>query len=289
MGKRNMLQNDKLHRVEIKRKEVEKKYEYRGIRTLIKKGHYDLAIVACEEFLQKYPGNSYVLKDYASIVRQQGSPEGALELLSNCQNEGIHNIRERALCYAYMGEYQQALETICNIRCFNDKDKSIVTFCKAKLGKYSEDDSACSCYDIKQAISYDEKVAIEHIKSSNEAAKEANYYCYNEEIDIEQLYYNLQKILPEASPIVNDSLMTKYLFRMQDVGYLEGERTNVLAVTTFPNSFDIMTMIPSFSYPDRLVVNNYDQMLLQKREQKQIKALVRESQIDKFNQRYNRK
>ena len=50
-----------------------------------------------------------------------------------------------------------------------------------------------------------------------------------------------------------------------------------------------MTMIPSFSYPDRLVVNNYDQMLLQKREQKQIKALVRESQIDKFNQRYNRK
>ena len=96
-------------------------------------------------------------------------------------------------------------------------------------------------------------------------------------------------ILPEASPIVNDSLMTKYLFRMQDVGYLEGERTNVLAVTTFPNSFDIMTMIPSFSYPDRLVVNNYDQMLLQKREQKQIKALVRESQIDKFNQRYNRK
>ena len=45
MGKRNMLQNDKLHGVEIKRKEVEKKYEYRGIRTLIKKGHYDLAIV----------------------------------------------------------------------------------------------------------------------------------------------------------------------------------------------------------------------------------------------------
>lgn len=263
------------------RKEI---VEFWKIRKLIEDGKYHLAVSALQDFLQKYPGDSYSLKEYASILRCQGEPEQALMLLSQCESDGEHSIRERAICYIYQEEYEKALLELNHISGVHDKDlKQVESFCRAKLGIETAEDS--KYYSIQQAIEYDEEKAIEHIKNHG---KNCGRDYFNPDIDIKELYYNIQSVLSRATPMINDSLLRYYSFFIKNVGYSQaGNSVNYLLVRVLPNSFDILTM-----FPDSLIrntyINNYTTLLAEVQTEKSPKIIKRESQIDKFNRRYGK-
>ncbi len=217
------------------------KKEYMGIKTLIAKGNYDFALYALEGYLEKYPGNSYALKEYASIVRQRGNPQQALKILSECTKEGIHSIREKAYCYMDMGDYERALEEINKI---DHKTKTcyfVKTFCEWKLGICDQENNS-KAYRVEQLFSFDRQFAIEQIKKIYENGEESSF---SENVDVEKLYDYVESVLPDAKRKYADDVMWHYLFYVDHVGYTNGKKsTNLLEVVSLPESYQILTMYP---------------------------------------------
>ncbi len=265
-----------------KTKAIKKKEEFQGIIRLIQRGNMKLAQSALEEYLEKYPRNSYAIKEYASILRQQGNSLKALEYLSQIEEEKIFTIREKAYCYIYMEEYEKALAEINRATWLDDNMEQAQSFCKAKLGAFRE---LSKSYTTNQFISYDENRAIEYIKQYTDPKKEA---YFEENVDIENLYYNMQKVLPDAEQTLTGNLMRKYIFHLKDVATTaENENINHVTVVVFPTTFDILSICPT-TYQRNVVINDYEGLLSKQEEPRLTKKIERKSQIEKFNQRYHK-
>ncbi len=265
-----------------KTREIKKKEEFQGITHLIQRGNMKLAITALEEYLEKYPGNSYATKEYASILRQQGNPEKALEELAKIEEEKIFTIRERIYCHIYMEEYEKALTELQRVARLDDQMQQAQIFCLAKLNLL---DKSATDYVSRQFISYDENRAIKYIKRYQDSKNDASF---KHNIEIESIYHNMQKILPMAEQTLTGNLMRKYIFYLKDVATgSQNQPINHVTVVVFPTTFDILSMCPT-TYDRNVEINDYEHLLQQKEEPTLVKARTRQSQIEKFNRRYNK-
>ncbi len=266
-----------------KGKEIEKIKAYKGIMELIKNGKTHIALTALEDYLKKYPGNSYGIKEYATILRHYNRVEEALEMLPEDSSD-IHLIRERAICFLYLGNYEKALKEINKLPKNTTENHFIKTLCKVKLGLVSTDRiDPKQAYRISQAVSYSRENAIIHIK---EHTKEAGRSYFNEEVDIEKLYDDIDRLIPKAEPQLSiDPFMTGYLFYVPRVGFNSNDiPLNHLKVATILNTGKILTMFPTEKVY-LTVTNDYPKMMQEAVPVYQ-KQKRRESQIDKFNRKY---
>lgn len=275
-----------------KRKEIDKKNEFWGIKSLIESGNIPFAIQALEEYLKKYPGNSYAIKEYASILRQQGRCEDALALLMQCESEGIHSIRERAFCYYYMGRYEDSLKEalkVCDPTGRDEKLNQVKNFARIKLGRSEE--VTGQFYSVEQLVNYDREKAISQIKKHKMLANTGDCYLTSN-YDLDCLFHNITSLLPIAEPTIVDDFMPYYMFYIKTIGYstVKKDVVNYLKVVTLPNTFDILTMYPAYDIK-KYAINNYAQMLSQKEieDEKGPVMVKRESQVEKFNRRYGKK
>ncbi len=264
---------------EEKRIAKNKIHEFKGIVNLIVNGNYNLAVTTLEGYLKKYPGNSYGIKEYASILRQQGYPEEALKVLSQSTSNKNHVMRERAYCYIAMGDYEKALETLEQMARANPQEEEVKSFCRAKLGCC--DEVELSNYYIRQASSYDKNKAISYIRNNPRNR-------FDHQIKIKELYDNIENILGKSSAVISLDFYRKYYFNIPNVGYVEGEPTNHIAVYTFPDTLEIVNMYPQ-KVSRNVPINDYDKLCHQEEMEKvKTKQIKRESQVDKFNRRYGK-
>ncbi len=274
------------------KKEQNKKREYNGIDSLITKGNYKLALSALDEYLKKYPHNSYATKDYANILRHQGRLDEALSMLEQSDNYSDHILREKGYCYFLKGEYEKAREQLERIRKKDDHIDQAISFCKVKMNDYSEKEIDIKRYSVQQMIHYSEEKALDHLRFHRK--KKYGRAYFDENINVEDLFHNIQKVLPNSIQTWNWDLVSQYVYSIDQVGYdSDGLRTNRLSVMTLPNSYEILTMAPSGSKRN-VEINDYEgmlQSLLPKEEEEPIKQKVmkRQSQIDKFQKRYGKK
>jgi len=263
-----------------------KKREYYAIKELIENGKIELAKLALEKYLEDYPRNSYGLKEYASILRQEGDILQALSLLSESEEVSLHIIKERIFCYIGMEEYELALKEVYKILETSQARNYLESFCKVKLGIC--DASDLRFYTARQAFHYSEEEALQHIKKhTRKRAKGNSGYCYfSPDISIEEIYHNIRNLLPDAQSIITDDFMKCYIFQINGIGYTDEDLpVNHLQVTVLPNSSDIITMFPYIGNKKNNI-NNYNDMLAVREDYQPIKKLKRESQIEKFNRRY---
>ncbi len=250
----------------LKSKEQNKILEFRGITRLIINGNYTLAITALEEYLQKYPGNSYGIKEYASILRQQKMPEEALKILEQSKENAVHIRRERAYSYILMEEYEKALEELSTMPKTTNVIEKAKSYCRAKLNRCSEIE--LSNYYVQQFSSYSEQKAIEYISANP-------YTEFSKNINIEQLYYNIQSILENATPIITRDFLKEYYFRIPQIGQYKDELTNYLLVITTPDSLEILNMVPA-KVERNIFINNYEKLLEDQKKQQKEFATVHE-------------
>jgi len=254
------------------------KEEYDGIKKLIATGKYEFAKTALEDYLKRYPNNSYALKEYACILRHHSQQQEALSLLLQCNSDEVHIIRERAFCYAYAEEYVMALRELTKLYKFTDSEKKLKNFCSAKLGYLPEE--ANQFYGLSQIMNYDSEKVIAHIHNHD----------FSEEVQLEELYYNIRELLPEAKCTIHDDVMMYYIFRIENVGVIEGETVDYVTAVTPPYSTDIFTIYPTQN--ERVVkptVNDYQSLLRSKEKTEEpVKIKQRQSQIEKFNRRYGK-
>lgn len=270
-----------------KKKEANKRTEFQGIKKLLLDGDYRLAIVALEEFLDKYPMDSYGLRAYASIVRQQGNIESALDLLQQVEEDSSYSINERAICYIYMEEYKRALAELDRIFAPTDDIKRLKKFCRAKLDICSEYEK--QSYLVQQTLHYNEQAALARIFEGYSQKREREYF--SPLVNIEEVFHNIQRILPNAKATISANWMMNYIFQINGIGYTrEDVLVNYLKVITLPNSFDIITMYPKFG-DKKYAINYYEQVLSQEEvvEERPPVIVKRESQVEKFNRRYGKK
>ena len=160
-------------------------------------------------------------------------------------------------------------------------DKTLL-FLNKKLGLESENQfSDIISYSSNQIISYDETKAISHIKKHLNSQHEiVNKFI--SDFPLEEIYYKLRTLLPLQDKfninLINNSYHCKYLA----CGHEKTELVDYIKVIALADSNDIITMYP---YKNQ---ENYCHIDLTPNMDDNLK-LKRMNQIDKFNQRYNRK
>lgn len=238
-----------------KDREIRKIRKYKGIVDLICAGNYQFALDALEDYLEEYPGNSYGLKEYATILRHYDKPEEALEKLAQSEEKAVHTMREVGFCYMAMGEYEKALEELEQMA--SGEFGGAKEWCRAKLGICSEIE--LSNYYVQQFYQYDAEEAIQYISVHLS-------YHFSSHVDIRELFNNIQSIIKNATPVIYPDYLKKYYFRIPKVGYWNSEDINYLEVIVEPTTSAILTMLPK-KISKRMDINDYEKLLQQEKAQ----------------------
>lgn len=263
-----------------------------------------LARTLFEEYLKKYPKDYSAYLYYCSILVILGELELALSVLNYieqvcnqdkyfCQSEKMeklkHNIfftKIKLLCYQ---EKNEELYKVCN----DNMDElvgtnlnSVFFYAKKKTGRISEEKRDKNPYLFRQIIKYEEEDFFNHIKKHLFEYNE-NAICPNETIfelnfPIKEVLEEIKKYIPSNKRIYPGFFEDVYFFKYNSCGRLNKKVVNYFKVVCFHNSTDFITMCPTNGNDNLPYIDlNY----LIKENPVKVKRL---SQLEKFNQRYNK-
>ena len=104
-------------------------------------------------------------------------------------------------------------------------------------------------YFERQVIAYDEAELLGHttIFNAHQNLSDLNGYIrFNSEIDINNLYEDIKKVISNSIKTPNYNLFDTYLFYYPNIGFAKDGAINHLKVLVYPNSdnFDIVEFAP---------------------------------------------
>jgi tetratricopeptide (TPR) repeat protein len=207
------------------------------------------------------------------------------EKILDTKNE-IYALNKLVYLEIKIKNYMKAYNYLKKLLYYSDLDdlnikeiNHIIFYLKYKLNLLTEEDKKNNSYFCIQLINYDEEKTIEHIKfhldENDNKRIHTNYYkSLNINILFNDIKFKISNMLP-----IKSSLTDKYIIEYDYiVGSINNVETNALEVVTYSNTKDIITMYPI--YPIKNKKNEEDM---------KVKQIKRESQIDKFNRKYNLK
>lgn len=201
------------------------------------------------------------------------------------RNDVYHNIALFNLVTIdlYKGNYEKAYEYYSKIDLANIKESDLKNVEDFKLmfdkllnihTVYEKDFS----YRRKQIIDYDKQMAVDHINSRHGIENIGDIYgAFSSNIDINKLIDDVKEKLIDEN-LIRINITNRYRIYHKNVGTFNGDPLDYLVVITMPYSNDIITM-----YPSDETLNEKMEVIEEVKE----KVYKRESQIEKFNRRYN--
>lgn len=194
-------------------------------------------------------------------------------------------IREENYEEAY--NYYLKLINRKNIK-LDDNLKRTGLYLKYKLGLLSREDNNIYNYFYSQLISYEPNYALNYIITHHNFESIYEKSIYNKDISISDLYDSIMLIINDTKPVFYDLCCDVYIIEFNHmIGFTiirgKEKETNIVEVSTLPNTKNILTMVPS-SKNFAINIKTYD-----KEEEVKTKEFKRESQIDKFNRKYGMK
>lgn len=279
---------------------------YQAIKELIKNKNFSKAMALIKKVLTEYPLDIWTRLEYARILRMNQQLDEALEqalyLLDILERDKTDErayeftILELHSIYFLLNDYPKAYQYLNQVKEIREKrtvDDFLVKipaneiFLKQRLGLLELKDviDYQEIYLISQIVNYDKKRAINHIVErhhSDYPGEEDNYF--EDDICIESIFDKVDKLLPTVGSTFSDSLASVFNFEYPDIPNVilkDGYPYKYLKVVAFRDTLQIITMYPYFSKERIEIVNSL------KIEEKQ--KVKRMSQIEKFNNRYNKK
>lgn len=194
-----------------------------------------------------------------------------------------------------LGNYQTAYDYLPQVKAINEKfeknDMEVIRldelFLKQRLGLLEKDEPMDfkHSYLASQIANYSENRALEHILKHNSADyMKEEHSIIEDEIYIKGLFDRIKKLFETAVPLSVANFTNIYYFEYPDISKVfskEGYPYKYLKVVAFSDTKKIITIYPIFSKERIEIVNSL------KQEEKQ--KVKRMSQIEKFNNRYNKK
>ena len=262
------------------------------IETLVKcyllKGYNDKAYQLINEF-----EDSYIKKVFLGRLEfcKQNFQEAEVILSDLINDPEYKDTRYHNYAYYYLiitkvrsKKYDEVLKILNNVVtsiCFEDRYKRELNLLKYYINKELGNNIKPSNYSERQINNFSEELAINHIRShhDNDYITEYTTSLFNDNVDIEKLYYYIKNNINVDNRIIHGFLDKYTIDFSNDMGFLNERNLRSVSAVCLPNTTDIITM-----YPDR-----YESVIDIKDVEKKEKPKVRRlSQIEKFNKRYKK-
>ena len=267
------------------------------------------AKIKFEDYLQKYPKDYSAYPYYASVLitmREFDNAEKILKHLITIINDDkkinrlltpqkIEHIKHNFIytkikLLAYQEKYQELLELY--YRYPNQIQEMnlnhVIFYAKKKVGKINHETKNMHTYLFKQIVKYDEADFIEHIKKHQEKHIDdidlptSSYFF--DSFPIDKVLEEIKLYIPSEKIICPGFFDNLYIFKYDRCGKKQNKTTDFFKVYCFHNTTNIITIHPTDEHYNIPYVDlNY---LAESNEKPKTKRL---SQIEKFNQKYNKK
>lgn len=263
----------------------------KSIKKLIDDSQFELALKEIRIFLNEFGFDFEVTANYGKMLRKNHQVSDAIKVLSDLVNyQEENNIthsyvaakRELFKIYFINDYYEQAYKLFKSLEWTLDDPlysqlEYIEKILKIKVGIYEGNPLEEPPF-ITKLLYYDEEFAREHIREHLLEKDKEKHTLFND-VDVNTLFVNVKKVLPESKKIQKFALNDIYLFSFSRIGIKDN---NLLKVITTKGTYDIVSM-----YPTNEITKDYinDNLYLEYLDNKQVKT-KRLSQIEKFNKRY---
>lgn len=231
-----------------------------------------------EDMLNTWNRN-YALLELGKKAMNNGESIKAREYFSeliNSNNEDSKALALKELIYLEISEkkYIEAyrlFEQILEYKILKSSEINKISFyLKYQLNLLTEEDIKNAGYFGQQLINYNYDVTIEHLTEKLNQEENNNLDVYKL---MEDSKNRIEHITPDRK-----SLVDKYIIAYEYPIYkIDDHFTNTMEVVTYPNTKTILTLNPTNEKSKSRNNINEDK----------IKIIKRESQIDKFNRKYN--
>lgn len=265
------------------------------------------AKIMIEEYQRKYP-NDYSMKTYyASCLITLGEFDRAEKILDDLeieinQDKSFRNMddkmshmedefifcRLRILCYRkeYQKIYEFYKKNYNKIKeaSFNE----IIYITKVNLGIISPVRDNVQSYLYRQILDYQESDFLDHLNRHladyNAPLDERNPVIFSSDFPTEKILEEVKKFIPSDKRIYSGFFQEKYVFKYDNCGKRHKQNTDYFEVIVFSGTTNIITMYPAAD-ADQLPSHDLNYLRVNTVDNN----FKRESQIDKFNRRFNRK
>jgi len=262
------------------------------IKKIAEEHHFEKAIYEYQNYLEKYPNDCCGYAYYADCLIRCGRLEEAEKVLDDviiipstplASKQDLIMMRLKLL--SATGRYQECYELfIENIDIFEDREiphTETLIFLKKKLNLLSDVDYSGYNYKIDQITNYSEKRALDCIRNCRYVPIQENSAVFNEDFLLEETYYKLRNMLPIEGRMFDNIIESSYIFRYENCGRVGSRRVDYLEVITLQNSNDIIMIYP-YENKERISCEDLTPI------KEDVPKVKRLSQIEKFNQRYNK-
>ncbi len=264
---------------------------FKKIINFIKEYRLDEAISGFQKYLEVYPKDIAAYNFYADALIRANNLDMAELVLSEASKLFNEETSDKAKKSYYLVLIKLLLHQKKYQKCFNVMRKckkytdgqysynSLILFLKKKLKLLKEEDLKQDIYSLRQIVSYNEEEVLKYIKNTT---LNYNVICFKENFPLEDVYERIRQMLPLGSKMIKDVLTDTYIFKYDANGHVKGKLVDYIEVITLADSNEIIKMYPYENREKRNFTDlnpNLDE----------VSRIRRISQIEKFNQRYNRK
>lgn len=233
------------------------RYDQKSINAILKtirERNWGRTHYLCEEYIKSYPNDIYIYLVYINVLLKLGRTEKARELYNQvklAKKEHKNNINTHFYATVKLllqeEKYQECLDFLNdhkNLFTVKEDSNYVRTFCKSMLGKPIID-IGYDGYIYNQIINYREEDAIEHIREhANKDNKDAKGF-FSPDIDIEECFHIIRSRIPHSLKLYVGVMYYDSIFKIEDCGTYDGEKTDLVVATGIVNTDKILTIYPN--------------------------------------------
>lgn len=260
-----------------------------------------------EEYQRKYPRDYSVRTYYVSCLITLGEFDQAEKILDDLevqinQDKNFRNMddkmdhmedefifcRLRLFCYRkeydelygyYKKNYNKIKEASMN---------EIIYLTKINLGIIKPERDNMQSYLYRQMLEYKESDFVDHLQKHlpdyNASLDVRNSVIFSTDFPVKEILEEIKKYIPSEKRLYSGFFQERYIFKYNNCGKHDRKNVDYFEVIVFSGTKNIITMFPS-SEADQLPAQDLNYL----RNNDSDIASKRESQIEKFNRRFNRK
>lgn len=260
------------------------------IQKMVAENRLESALTCYYNYIDKYPTESLAQILCADVLIKLGMFDKAEDLLNTVKlksrllNDSIRKlVLMRIKLFCCQQKYEQALSILEENRDYIGEYKNILLFLKKRLNILTREDYQYSSYLTAQILDYSEDRCLQHLTKHQYHKDNSNVSQFMEDFPIRNIYFKLREGLPEYGRIYSSCTNYLSVFRYDNNGRVNGKVVDYFEVVALNHSSDIITMYPYLNKERRPYTDITPSIT-----EGEYSKVKRMSQIDKFNQRYQK-
>lgn len=260
------------------------------IQRMVAENKLEAAAAGYANYIAKYPNEPLAQDLYADVLIKLGKFKEARDLLEQIKfkdrllEDSIRKARVLKTKLLRCEErYEEALSVLEKNRVYFEDYIGVLLFLKKKLNLLTDEDYQYTGYLFSQIVDYSEERCLDHLLKHQYYEGNNNLCQFAKNFPLRNIYFRLRRGLPEQGRLYSSCCDYKVMFKYDNNGRVNGRMTNYFEVVVLNHSNDIITMYPYLNTERRPYTDITPEIT--EIEHPKVKRM---SQIDKFNQRYQK-